>query len=119
MPGREFAARLSVLVVRLGSSDRKPHCSGGDAASAFEVCEALVSVFAVAVGDVVCEGVSEGVPVGVVGVFDDELADRQEVALDPVELAGVGRVATSSMLLASANLRMSGVQLADRLSWIQ
>jgi acetyltransferase-like isoleucine patch superfamily enzyme len=53
-------------------------------ASAFEVDEALVAVRAVAVGDVAGEGVVEGVPVQVVGVLDDELADRQEVALDAV-----------------------------------
>ncbi len=92
---------------------------GGDLSAAFENDEALVAVLAVAVGDVAGQGVGEGVPVEVVGVLDDELADRQEVALDAVQIAGVGRGPTSSMLLASANARMSGVQLAERLSWIQ
>jgi len=40
---------------------------------------------------VVGEGVAECVPVEVVGVADDELAERGEVALDRVEVAGVGR----------------------------
>ncbi len=60
-------------------------------AAALEVCEALVAVRAVAVDDVSGERVREGVPVEVVGVLDDELADRQEVALDAVEVARVGR----------------------------
>jgi hypothetical protein len=37
---------------------------GGDAVSVFEVCEALVAVFAVAVDDVAGGDVREGVPVG-------------------------------------------------------
>jgi len=37
------------------------------------------------------ERVAEGVPVEVVGVADDELAERGEVAFDRVEVAGVGR----------------------------
>lgn len=72
------------LVVRLGSSHLKPHRLRCDLAAAFEVDEALGAVRAVAVGDVVGEGVVEGVPVQVVGVLDDELTDRQEVALDAV-----------------------------------
>jgi predicted TIM-barrel fold metal-dependent hydrolase len=43
---------------------------------------------AVAVGDVAGERECEGVPVEVVGVADDELADRREVALDGVQVAG-------------------------------
>jgi hypothetical protein len=72
------------LVVRFGSSHLKPHRSRCDLAAAFEVDEALGAVRAVAVGDVAGEGVVEGVPVEVVGVLDDELTDRQEVALDAV-----------------------------------
>src|SRR5207244_8927778 len=45
---------------------------------------------AVAVADVVGERVAEGVPVEVVGVLADELVDRAEGGLDPVEVAGVG-----------------------------
>jgi hypothetical protein len=67
------------------------HDSGGDLSAAFEGDQALVAMFAVAVADVACEREGEGVPVQVVGVLDDELADRQEVTLDPVEVAGVGR----------------------------
>jgi hypothetical protein len=62
---------------------------GGDAVAVFEVCEALVAVGSVAVGEVACEGVGEGVPVQVVGVLDDELADRQEVNR-PGILGGLG-----------------------------
>src|SRR5438046_10513236 len=46
---------------------------------------------AVAVADVLGERVAEGVPVEVVGVLADELVDRAEGGLDPVEVAGVGR----------------------------
>ena len=59
--------------------------------SALGFDEALVAVGSVAVVDVVGHGFGEGVPVGVVGVLDDELADRPEVALDAVQEAGVGR----------------------------
>jgi hypothetical protein len=72
------------LVLCLGSSHPKPHRSRCDLAAAFEVDEALGAVRAVAVGDVAGESVVEGVPVEVVGVLDDELTDRQEVALDAV-----------------------------------
>jgi hypothetical protein len=46
--------------------------------------EAAVAVFAAAVGDVAGEREREreGAPVDVVGVGDDELADRREVAFD-------------------------------------
>ena len=87
--------------------------------AAFEVGEALVAVGAVAVGDVAGEREREGVPVEVVGVFDDELADRQEVALDAVEVAGVGRRRNELDVVVIAKARMSGVELAERLSWIQ
>ena len=53
---------------------------GGDAVAAFEVCEALVTVGSVAVGEVACEGVGEGVPVEVVGVLDDEWERRFDLA---------------------------------------
>jgi hypothetical protein len=43
-----------------------------------------------AVLDVAGQCPGEGVAVGVVGVVDDELGDREEVALDRVEVAGVG-----------------------------
>jgi transposase len=76
----ERLARL--LVVRLGSLDRECHGSGGDPSAAFEFDQALVAVGSVAVNDVASKRVREGVPVEVVGVVDDELADRQEVALD-------------------------------------
>jgi hypothetical protein len=46
---------------------------------------------AVAVADVVGERVAEGVLVEVVGVLADELVEGAEGALDPVEVAGVGR----------------------------
>jgi hypothetical protein len=65
--------------------------SGGDAVSGFGGGVSLVAVVCVAVADVAGEGVAERVPVEVVGVADDELAERGEVALDRVEVAGVGR----------------------------
>jgi hypothetical protein len=55
----------------------------------FEVADALVAVGAVAWLDVAGERPGEGVAVRVVGVVDDELADREEVALDRIEVAGV------------------------------
>ena len=73
-----------VLVGRPETFDRKRHGSGGDQQAAFGLDEALVAVRSVAVADVVCHRLGEGVPVGVVGVVDDELADRPEVAFDAV-----------------------------------
>jgi hypothetical protein len=65
---------------------------GGDEVAAGGVDQTLVA-FGVVVAqlDVVGHGVAEHVPVGVVGVFDHEFGDREEVALDSVEVAGVGR----------------------------
>src|SRR5277367_1518963 len=63
---------------------------GGDLVSGFEEADAFVAVGAVAVLDVAGERPGEGVPVEVVGVVDDELADREEVAFDWVQIAGVG-----------------------------
>src|SRR4051812_49581573 len=63
---------------------------GGDLVAGFEEADAFVAVRSVAVLDVAGERPGEGVPVEVVGVVDDELADREEVALDGVEVAGVG-----------------------------
>ncbi len=63
---------------------------GGDQESVFGADEALVAVGAVAVLDVVGHGFGEGVPGGVVGVLDHELADAPEVAFDAEE-ARVGR----------------------------
>ncbi len=57
----------------------------------FELADAFGAVRPVAVLDVAGQRPGEGVPVDVVGVVDDELADREEVALDGVEVAGVGR----------------------------
>src|SRR3954469_10822475 len=65
--------------------------SGGDLVTGFEEAVAFGAVGAVAVLDVAGQGPGEGVPVEVVGVVDDELGDREEVALDGVEVAGVGR----------------------------
>jgi hypothetical protein len=65
--------------------------SGGDrdAVFGFGGGEASVAVIAVAVGDVTGQREREGVPVKVVGVGDDELRQRGEVALDGVQVAGV------------------------------
>src|SRR5579859_4832220 len=64
--------------------------SGGDPVAGFGGGDAAVAVGAVAVGDVAGEREREGVPARVVGVGDDELADHGEVALDGVQIAGVG-----------------------------
>jgi hypothetical protein len=73
----------------------------------------------VAVGDVVGDGPLGALPVGVVGVVEDERLDRSEVALDSVQVAAVGGVGTSSTLLLAAKARIPEVQLALRLSCIQ
>src|SRR5438445_5416738 len=96
-------ALLVVLVRLLVTLHRKRgHGSGGELELAGRVGgSALASVGgfefapfafggAVAVADVVGERVAEGVPVEVVGVLADELVDRAEGGLDPVEVAGVG-----------------------------
>src|SRR3954470_21091814 len=64
---------------------------GGDLVAGFEAADAFVAVRSVAMLDVAGERPGKGVPVEVVGVVDDELADREEVALDRVEVARVGR----------------------------
>jgi hypothetical protein len=65
--------------------------SGGYPVAALEGGDAAVGVWAVAIGDVVSERALGVGPVEVVGVVEDELLDRAEVALDPVQVAGVGR----------------------------
>src|SRR4051794_6198187 len=65
--------------------------SGGDLVAGFEQSDAFVAVRSVAMADVAGEGPGKRVPVDVVGVVDDEHGDREEVALDRVEVAGVGR----------------------------
>jgi hypothetical protein len=79
----------------------------------------LVAVGAVAVGDVAGKRVREGVPVEVVGVFDDELADRQEVALDAVEVAGVGRRGNELDVVVVGEGAEVGRPVGRELSWIQ
>ncbi len=69
----------------------KPHGSGCDQESALGLEQPLVAVGSVAVVDVVGHRLLDGHPVGVVGVVDDELVDRPEVTLDPIQEAGVGR----------------------------
>ena len=68
----------------------KPHRSGCDQEPALGLEQPLVAVGSVAVMDVVGHRLLDGHPVGVVGVVDDELVDRPEVTLDPVQEAGVG-----------------------------
>src|SRR4051812_45336561 len=65
--------------------------SGGDLVTRFEDADAFGAVGAVAVLDVPGQRPGEGVPVEVVGVVDDELGDREEVALNGIEVARVGR----------------------------
>jgi hypothetical protein len=50
----------------------------------FEDADALVAVRSVAVAEVAGERPGKRVPVDVVGVVDNELGDREEVALDRV-----------------------------------
>jgi len=76
-------------------------------------------VGSVAVVDVVGHRLLEGVPVGVVGGVDDELADRPGVAFDAVQEADVGRVKIILTLLFSAHWRMSWALCAGRLSAIR
>src|SRR5713226_9253744 len=66
---------------------------GGSALSPLGGFEFAAGAFggAVAVADVLGECGAEGVPVEVVGVLADELVDGAEGALDPVEVASVGR----------------------------
>ena len=64
------------------------HGSGGEPQACLGALEPLLGL--VAVGDVLAPRDVEAVPVEVVGVFDQELADRAEVTLDPVQVAGVG-----------------------------
>src|SRR3954451_12889659 len=56
-----------------------------------EQADALVAVGPVAVPDVLGQSPGKGVPIDVVGIVDDELLDREEVALDGVEVARVSR----------------------------
>jgi hypothetical protein len=91
----------------------------GDAVFGFGGRDPAVAVVAVSVADVAGERVSEAVPVEVVGVRDDEFAECGEVALDRVEVAGVGWSRDELDLLAAAKTRIGGTQLAERLSWIQ
>src|SRR3972149_5171554 len=65
--------------------------SGGDAVSCLSGGDAAVAVVCVSVADVMGERISECVPVEVVGVTDDELAESGEVTLDWIQVAGVGR----------------------------
>ena len=74
----------ALLVVCLVGSQRKRHRLGGDLVSALEVDEAVRAGRAVAVGDVAGQRERERVPVEVIGVLDDELADRQKVTFDAV-----------------------------------
>ena len=93
--------------------------SGRDALAGFDCGETAVAVTAVAVGEVASEREREGVPVEVVGVAHDELADHREVALDGVQVAGVGRGRDELDPVGGGVGSDVGVQLAERLSWIQ
>src|ERR1700678_2626983 len=89
-PGLLARSRLAVLALEKreaiecghglvglpGTLYPKPHRSGGDQEAALSFEQALVAVGAVAVLDVVGHRFLERVPIGGVGVVDDELADR-------------------------------------------
>ena len=64
--------------------------SGCDEEAAFSLKKALVAVRSVTVRNVGRHSPAEGLPVGVVGVLDDELTERPEVALDTIEEARIG-----------------------------
>ena len=81
--------------------------------------DAAVAVVAISIADVVGERVTEGVPVEVVGVADDELAEGGEVALHRVQVAGVSGSRDELDLVRGGEGADRGTQLAERLSWIQ
>ena len=67
------------------------HGSGGEQEAFARARESLLAALGlVAVADVCRHREAEAVPVEVVGVLDDELADGAEVALNSVQVAGVG-----------------------------
>jgi len=102
----------------LATTHPKLDRSGGDHQPALALGDAAVAVASVAVQDVDGEGVGESVPVELVGVVVDELGARSKMRLDPVQVAGVGGQRHELDVALSGELA-SGVQLADRLSWIQ
>jgi hypothetical protein len=69
--------------------------SCGDSVFALEGSDAMVAVGAVAVRGVVSDAALGRVPVAVIGHCEHELLDWAKVALDLVEIAGVGGVGTS------------------------
>ncbi|MDQ3722284.1 MAG: hypothetical protein M3376_04280 [Actinomycetota bacterium] len=85
----------------------------------FEDADAFGAVRPVAVLDVAGERPGEGVPVDVVGVVDDELADREEVALDGVEVAGVGRRGDQFDAVGGGERADVRCPVGAEVSWIQ
>jgi hypothetical protein len=76
----------------------------------------IVVVAAVASSDVGLGCFEELGPIGVVAAFDHELDVCPEVALDAVQVVGVGRVGKKWTLLETADATMSLVQCTERLS---
>jgi hypothetical protein len=70
----------------------------------------------VAIAQVGAGGLGQLVVAGIVRPANDEFHVRPEVALDSVEIAGVGRHRDQLAAVALAQPRMAGVQWADRLS---
>ncbi len=62
----------------------KHHDSGGDQQLGLGRGDSSIAVWSVAVTHVLSEGKGKRIPIQVVGVVDDELCNRAEVALDPV-----------------------------------
>ena len=73
----------------------------------------------VAVLDVAGERVAEGIPVDVVAVLADELVDRAEGALDPVEEARVGRGRDELDVVRLGKRADLWDPVLERPSWIQ
>ena len=78
-----------------GGADRSAGNSD-DLAAALEFEDARVVTVAIAAAEVGVGGVGELGPVGVVAALDDELGDDPDVALDPVEVTGVGRASAAA-----------------------
>src|SRR3990172_2131035 len=84
--------RYSLVRLLVTLHRKRLHRLGGEAEVVAPAGEPLVSPLGlVAVADVLGHRVTEAVPAEVVAVLYHQLADRAEVALDPIQVARVGR----------------------------